>query len=110
MTIITHNAPREGAASLRDDISHKYAKRLLSLLHAISQTCFVSVPGCSSCILKSSYILYQMRLFSVAHLASLEIGGSYTRMHKTKQSSSRRGDNMVEQFNIYPIIQPLMSR
>lgn len=51
-----------------------------------------------------------MRLFSVAHLASLEIGGSYTRMHKTKQSSSRRGDNMVEQFNIYPIIQPLMSR
>lgn len=35
MTIITHNAPREGAASLRDDISHKYAKRLLSLLRAI---------------------------------------------------------------------------
>lgn len=33
MTIITHNASREGAASLRDNISHKYAKRLLSLLH-----------------------------------------------------------------------------
>ncbi len=32
MTIITHNAPREGAASLRDDISHKYAKRLLNIL------------------------------------------------------------------------------
>lgn len=53
MTIITHNAPREGAASLRDNISHKYAKRLLSLLHAISQARFVSVQGCSNCILKN---------------------------------------------------------
>lgn len=48
MTIITHNALREGEASLRDDITHKYAKRLLSLLHAISQTRFVLVPGCSN--------------------------------------------------------------
>lgn len=32
MTIITHTAPREGAASLRDYISHKYAKR-----HALFQ-------------------------------------------------------------------------
>ena len=53
MTIITHNAPREGAASLRDNISHKYAKRLLSLLHAISQTRFVLVQGCTNCTIKS---------------------------------------------------------
>lgn len=52
MTIIAHNAPREGAASLRDNISHKYAKRLLSLLHALSKSCFVSVQGCSHCIVK----------------------------------------------------------
>lgn len=56
MTIITHNAPREGAASLRDNISHKYAKRLLSLLHAIPHTRFVSVQGCSSRTLKCIYI------------------------------------------------------
>lgn len=54
MTIITHNALREGEASLRDDITHKYAKRLLSLLHAISQTRFVLVPGCSNCIHKNT--------------------------------------------------------
>lgn len=53
MTIITHNAPKEGAASLRDNISHKYAKRLLSLLLAISKTCFVSVQGFSDSILKN---------------------------------------------------------
>lgn len=42
MTIITHNAPREGGqASLRDDISYKYAKWLLSLLPPIPQTGFV---------------------------------------------------------------------
>lgn len=53
MTIITHNAPREGAASLRDNISHKYAKRLLFLLHAISQTRFVLVKGCSNCTIEN---------------------------------------------------------
>lgn len=56
MTIITHNAPREGAASLRDNISHEYAKRLLSLLRAVSPTRFVSVQGWSNCILKNILI------------------------------------------------------
>lgn len=50
MTIITHNAPREGGA-LRHNISHKYAERLKSSLRAISRICFFSVQGCSNCML-----------------------------------------------------------
>lgn len=44
MTIITHNAPREGEASLGDNISHKYAKRLLSFIarYLTNTLCFSS--------------------------------------------------------------------
>lgn len=53
MTIITHNAPRGGLASPRDNIDHKYAKQLLSFAN-------------SSCILL--LILDKMRLFYLTDL------------------------------------------
>lgn len=56
MTIITHNAPREAAASLGDNISHKYAKRLLSLLHAISQHALSQFKVALTVYLKIHYL------------------------------------------------------
>lgn len=108
MTIITHNAPREGAASLRDNISHKYAKRLLSLLHAISQTRFVSVQGCSDCILKNVLLEKIERLMNLTQNETLWcykfciIGNLTQGCTWLNKAHANKNVYLDEQFNIYP--------